>query len=167
MAPTCGGIHKYNEEDPVEDTLGPKEARLNVPCIDVFNGESIDPNQSHLVNLSDQYVKNPGEFADAAPGEQPSIEDSSEGPSPDTSSIGPEDVDPRKEQTKGVGKDRARTVVVAERTDSVRRPVSTERNEEGSRRPVVVAVKPGTVKERISLYNKKSMDFSNRELPKT
>ncbi|KAK3823331.1 MAG: hypothetical protein J3Q66DRAFT_397802 [Benniella sp.] len=150
MAPTSGGVPNYGEDDPVGDTPRPKEAELNVPQVELFNGEPSDPNQSHLVNPSEQYVKNAGDFADAAPREQPSIEDLSEGPLPDTSSVGPEDVDPAKEQTEEADEDKSKTVVIAERTDSGGRIVTTERGEEGSLRHVVTGITPGTTTIRVT-----------------
>ena len=149
MAPTAGGIPNYGEDDPVGNTAGPKEAESNVPQVEVFNGELSDPNQSHSVNPSEQYVKNAGEFADAAPREQHSIEDLSEEPLPDTSSVGPEDVDPRKE-TKEADEDKSKTVVIAEKTDSGGRTVITERDEEGSLRHVVTGITPGTTTIRVT-----------------
>ncbi|KAK3823338.1 MAG: hypothetical protein J3Q66DRAFT_141043 [Benniella sp.] len=67
MAPKPGGIHIHDEDDPVENTHGPKETGVNVPRTEVFNGKPSDPSPSDSVNPREQQEKNPGELADCAP----------------------------------------------------------------------------------------------------
>ncbi|KAF9353766.1 hypothetical protein BGX34_011393 [Mortierella sp. NVP85] len=139
MAPTSGGIHNY-EEDPVGDTHGPKEVESNVPQVEVFNGGLSDPNLSNSISPSEQHVKNPGEFPDAAPRTAPSFEDLINEPLPDTSSISPENVDPRKEQPNEADQDESKTIGIAERTESGGRTVITERDEVGGLDPAIKAI---------------------------
>ncbi|KAF9362249.1 hypothetical protein BGX34_006532 [Mortierella sp. NVP85] len=75
MAPTSGGTPNYAEEDQVGNTPGPKEAGLNVPQVEVFNGKSNDPSPSHSANPREQPEKNRGELADCAPRTALSIEE--------------------------------------------------------------------------------------------